>query len=66
MDEDNRPVEAELEGGGWNWWYVCSECHTYLNSNDKVCRGCHKPIIWAGTQPPGRKLYTGEQTEPAE
>jgi len=64
--DDNAPVEAEIEGDQHTWWYVCSECHTYLNSNDKVCRCCHRRIIWAGAQLNGRSIYTGEQTEPAE
>lgn len=65
MDEI-RTVEAEIEGDRYNWWYVCSECHTYLRSNDRICRGCHGKILWAGLPQPERQIYTGEQTEPAE
>ena len=64
-DEKNR-AEVEIEGDRYRWWYVCSECHGYLNENDRVCRTCHREISWIGARLTGRKLYTGEQTEPAE
>ena len=60
-------VEAELEGGGWYWFYVCSECRTILNSGEKICHGCKGEIVWCGLEPEKKKRpYTGEQTEPAE
>ena len=34
------PVEAELEGGGHTWWYVCEECRTAIDTKDKFCREC--------------------------
>ena len=39
-------VEAEIEGGGWHWWYVCSECHGILNERAKICPNCNLPINW--------------------
>lgn len=39
-----QPVEAELEGGGHNWWYVCGECHSNLNTYDKYCHECGRKI----------------------
>lgn len=40
------PVPAELEGGGYNWWYVCGECHSTLNSHDKYCHECGRKILY--------------------
>jgi len=38
---------AEVEGDGKSsWWYVCSECHTGLNDQDKYCRQCGRRILW--------------------
>ncbi len=34
------PVEAELEGGGHTWWYVCPECHGEIDDRDHYCRHC--------------------------
>lgn len=39
-------VEAELEGGGSTWWYVCGECHTTIDSRDRFCRQCGRRIKW--------------------
>ena len=41
-----KPVPAELEGGGSNWWYVCGECHTAIDRKDRYCRECGKEIKW--------------------
>lgn len=42
-----RQAEAEMEGGGHNWFFVCGECHGLLGSNDKYCRNCGVEIKWA-------------------
>ena len=42
----NKPVEAELEGGSYTWWYVCGECHTAIDTKDKYCRECGTRIRW--------------------
>lgn len=47
--EKQGSVEAELEGGGSTWWYVCSECHTTIDSMDRFCRQCGRRIEWDGT-----------------
>lgn len=41
-----KPVEAEIEGGGSAWWYVCGECHTAIDTKDKYCRECGTRIRW--------------------
>lgn len=40
------PVEAEREGGGSSWWYVCGECHVEISSFDVFCKGCGRRIRW--------------------
>ena len=42
-----RTAEAEMEGGGSTWYFVCGECHTAIDSHDKYCRQCGREIIWA-------------------
>lgn len=38
---------AEVEGDGKStWWYVCEECHTGLDVQDKYCRKCGRRILW--------------------
>ena len=39
-----RPVEAEIDGGGSTWWYVCEECHGSVDRNDQFCRHCGRRI----------------------
>lgn len=39
-----KPVTQEVEGGGSSWWYVCSECHSQIDSKDRYCRQCGRPI----------------------
>lgn len=41
-----KPEEAEMEGGGYNWWYVCPECHVHLKHGTRFCQSCGKEIIW--------------------
>ena len=43
---DQDTVQPELEGGGWNWWYVCEECHGYLEWRAERCSGCGKKVVW--------------------
>lgn len=38
------PVEAELEGGGHTWWYVCPECHGAIDRQDHFCRHCGQAV----------------------
>lgn len=42
-----RQAEAEMEGGGHTWFFVCGECHTAIDTKDKYCRECGREIIWA-------------------
>lgn len=39
-----KPVQAELEGGGSNWWYVCEECRGAIDSSDSWCKHCGRPV----------------------
>jgi hypothetical protein len=65
MNEERQLAEVELEGGGITWWYVCGECHGTVNYKAKECQ-CGAVLKWDGVLLPSRKVYTGEQTEPAE
>ena len=70
--EETKTVEAELEGGGSTWWYVCGECHGAVKDGTEVCPHCGSRLSWEGLTRRfeglrgGRRNYTGEQTEPAE
>ena len=41
-----EPAEAETEGGGTSWWYVCGECHGTIDQKDRYCRHCGREIRW--------------------
>lgn len=43
--KEHKPVEIELEGGGYTWWHVCSECHGAVDTSDLYCRHCGRPFI---------------------
>ncbi|MBQ1792887.1 MAG: hypothetical protein II008_22155 [Oscillospiraceae bacterium] len=59
------PVEAELEGGGHTWWYVCGECHTAIDTRDKFCRECGRRINW-GTMKAKGGVKNVKETDGAE
>lgn len=42
--KEQEPVEAEIEGGGSTWWYVCGECHGTINASDRYCKHCGRRI----------------------
>jgi hypothetical protein len=65
MNEERQLAEVELEGGGTTWWYVCGECHGSVKYKAKECQ-CGAVLKWDGVILPSRRVYTGEQTEPAE
>ena len=44
--KEQDPVEAELEGGGSSWWWVCGECHGQISKGDRYCRHCGHEIKW--------------------
>ena len=48
MEEEKKPAAVEIEGGGWNWWYVCEECHGPVDTKDKICPHCKSPLDWNG------------------
>lgn len=41
-----KPVRMEIEGGGYNWFYVCGECHVQVKVGDKECGCCHSKLLW--------------------
>lgn len=45
---DQPAVEPEIEGHGWQYYYVCGECHGQVNWKDAVCRHCGRRINWNG------------------
>ena len=47
-EEEKKPVPAEIEGGGWSWWYVCGECHGAIDYKVKECPHCKTPVDWTG------------------
>ena len=44
--DDELIAEAELEGGGMTWWFVCEECHGTLPDDAEKCPHCGRRIIW--------------------
>ena len=67
MYEPRKRVEAELEGGGTTWFYVCGECHGSVNYLEDECRHCKTLLSWEGLVfPTQKRIYTGEHTEPSE
>ena len=40
------PEQAELEGGGHTWWYVCGDCHGAIDNKDSYCRHCGRKVKW--------------------
>lgn len=46
--KETEPVQAEVEGGGTTWWYVCGECHGAIDTRDSFCRHCGRRISWKG------------------
>jgi hypothetical protein len=50
-DKEKKPeeltAEAEIEGGGMIWYFVCGECHGALPDHDcTYCPHCKRRIIW--------------------
>ena len=38
--------EAEVEGGGNSWWFVCPECHGGIIKNQHYCQNCGQKLKW--------------------
>ena len=49
-DSEEKTAEVEIEGGGWNWFYVCGECHSLVDSGQERCRQCGRRLIWDDRQ----------------
>ena len=45
-EKKQEPAEPEIEGGGWNWWYVCPDCHGAIDPGEEKCRHCGREIKW--------------------
>ena len=43
-EQNQEPVDIEIEGGGNSWWYVCEECRGAVDTSDKFCRHCGRPF----------------------
>ena len=41
-----EPTEPEIEGDQHTWFYVCGECHTPVDTIDRFCRQCGRPLKW--------------------
>ena len=54
-EEERKPVPVEIEGGGYNWWFVCDECHGIVDTKDRICPHCKNPLDWSGV------LWNGSQ-----
>lgn len=42
------PVEPEIEGDRWNYYYVCEDCHGPVNWKDEICIHCGRRLDWNG------------------
>ena len=43
---EEKPVPAELEGGGHSWWWVCGDCHGPIDYKEEICRHCGVRVEW--------------------
>lgn len=43
---ESNEAEAEIEGGGMTWFFVCGNCHTTLMEHAKYCHECGRRIKW--------------------
>ena len=48
--KEELTAEAELEGGGHTWFFVCGECHTALLHDEKYCPECGRRIAWRSSK----------------
>ena len=46
--EDLEPMEPEMEGAGYSWFYVCGDCHGAIDYRAEKCRHCGRPVRWEG------------------
>lgn len=64
-ERDDRPVQVEIEGDRWSWFYVCGECHRALSPEMKKCPGCGRRLIW-GTDETNRPEMREEHVQALE
>ena len=41
-----KAVPPEIEGGAWDWFFVCGECHGLIDTKDDECPHCKRKIDW--------------------
>lgn len=41
-------VSVDIDGGGWYWYYVCTECRYILTGKEEYCPGCKRRLDWNG------------------
>jgi hypothetical protein len=45
-EQDAVEPEKGFSGSGVTWWYVCGNCKTAINPNDKYCHECGQAVKW--------------------
>ena len=43
---DQETARVEIEGGGWNWFFVCDECHGAVEYKAEKCPQCGRRLNW--------------------
>lgn len=62
-----RTKAVLVKGDDKTWWYACDGCRGVIDYMERICPHCQADVGWACVEAPkNRKIYTGEQTEPAE
>lgn len=46
IKEELKKIPVEVEGDRYNWWYVCSECHSAINPHQEKCPCCGNFLSW--------------------
>jgi hypothetical protein len=44
--KEQEEEEAEIDGSGMTWFFVCGNCHTTLADHAKYCHQCGKKVKW--------------------
>lgn len=43
---EKQETDADIEGGGRSWWFVCEECRAVIDTSDSYCSKCGRRIRW--------------------
>ena len=57
------PMEAEVEGGGHSWWYVCPERHVGIIRDQHFCQCCGQKLQWTELKVNNNKEGSEENAE---